>query len=240
MTNKKFLKLAVSGVAVAAIAVGIGVGYGVHNKSKRNAATANYNNCRRFLVVPGIEDDVVADAPSIRRRLLARRLGVNDDWTGDEVESPVFEETSEIIDGWAGDGYAPAPTPPTPLIPPPAPTPPTPLIPPPVPTPPTPLTPPTPAAPTSALKGSKGTNGLKNTKGTKGTKGTLNGTKGTKGTKGTLNGTKGTKSTKSGLVSCRYRLSAFCSNSIALSCFSNPIPNKLLFTCTGLCCKKAR
>ncbi len=102
MTNSKFLKLAVSGVAVAAIAIGIGVGVGVHNKNTKakDAAASSatqYDECGRRLLVPGIEDeDYVADA-STRRNFMARSLGNN-------VES--YEST----ESWYGDAYqAPAP-----------------------------------------------------------------------------------------------------------------------------------
>jgi len=101
MANSKFLKLAVSGAAVAAIAIGIGVGVGVHNKKTKDAAAAasaaNYEDCRRLLVVPGIDiEDNVADAPSIRRKLLARRLG--------EITTTVME-SYEKTDDWEGDTW---------------------------------------------------------------------------------------------------------------------------------------
>ena len=105
MANSKFLKVAVSGVAVAAIAIGIGVGFGVHTKNKRQAETAasTAEYCRRLLVVPGIEDNV-ADAPSIRRKLLARRLGAEGSFnTTEAVDS--YENA-----GWNGDTY-PTPAP---------------------------------------------------------------------------------------------------------------------------------
>lgn len=231
MTNSKFLKIAVAGVTVAAIAIGIGVGVGVKNKKSKEASASNsaqYDACRRRLVVPGIEDEVIADAPLIRRKLLARRVG----------------ELSEIAEGWGGDAHTldgtkvptTAPTPPTA---------PAPL------TPPTALTPVTPTT-TTPPKGSKGTagvsfnpNGTQSPKGTKGPKGTnvgFSGSKGTKGPKGAnvgVSGTntpKGPKGSKSQVVRC-YWLSVFCSNCIKLNCFSHFIPNQPR---TGLCCRKAR
>lgn len=96
MGNSKFLKLAVSGVAIGAIAIGIGVGVGVHNKKIKDAASTSagrYEDCRRLLLVPGIDiESNVADAPSTRRKLLARRLG-------NVIES---YENTEV---WQGDTY---------------------------------------------------------------------------------------------------------------------------------------
>ena len=99
MGNSKLLKLAVSGVTVAAIAIAIGVGVGVHNKKiKEAASSANLAECRRLLVVPGvdIEDNVGDDAPPTRRKLLARRLG-------DTIAS---YENYEV---WNGDAYPSSP-----------------------------------------------------------------------------------------------------------------------------------
>ena len=108
MANSKFLKVAVSGVAVAAIAIGIGVGFGVHTKNKRQAETAasTAEYCRRLLVVPGIEDNV-ADAPSIRRKLLARRLGAEG---SSNATNSSLVETYEEPSSWGGDAY-PTPAP---------------------------------------------------------------------------------------------------------------------------------
>jgi hypothetical protein len=103
----KFLKIAVGGVAVAAIAVGIGVGVGMHQKAKRNeTAAANSVNdpCRRLLVVPGVEESFTYEAPSIRRKLLARSLGATlDDPTPSPQPSNNFVETFE--NAWGGDGH---------------------------------------------------------------------------------------------------------------------------------------
>jgi len=104
----KFLKIAVGGVAVAAIAVGIGVGVGVHQKTKRNetaAANSAINDpCRRLLVVPGVEESFTYEAPSIRRKLLARSLGAT---LATPAPSPQpsnnFVETFE--NAWGGDGH---------------------------------------------------------------------------------------------------------------------------------------
>jgi hypothetical protein len=101
----KFLKIAVGGVAVAAIAVGIGVGVGVHQKTKRNeTAAANSVTCRRLLVVPGVEDSFTYEAPSVRRKLLARSLGAT---LATPAPSPQpsnnFVETFE--NAWGGDGH---------------------------------------------------------------------------------------------------------------------------------------
>ena len=101
MANSKFLKLAVAGAAVAAIAIGIGVGAGIRSKNKRIAETsaANSIECRRLLLVPGIDiEDNVADAPSIRRNLLARRLGE----TAEVAESSAIVDTYKIADDWVG------------------------------------------------------------------------------------------------------------------------------------------
>jgi hypothetical protein len=222
MANSKFLKLAVSCVAIAAIAVGIG---GVQRKNKRKAeaaaATANYNGCRRVLVVPGtgIEEDAGADAQLTRRKLLARRLG--------DPPVPTTAPTTDTL---------------TPLTPPTAPETLTP------PTIPAPLIPPTASTTTNpnGTKGPKGTNvGVSGSKGTKGPKGAnvgVSGSKGTKGPKGAnvgvsgSKGTKGPKGSKSQVVRC-YWLSVFCSNCIKLNCFSHFIPNQPR---TGLCCRKAR
>jgi hypothetical protein len=110
MANSKFLKIAVAGVAVAAIAIGVGVGFGVNNKKSKDASASSsansQSNCRRLLVVPGIEDNV-ADAPSIRRKLLARRLGA--EGSSNDTDSPLVE-TYEEPSSWGGDAY-PTPAP---------------------------------------------------------------------------------------------------------------------------------
>ena len=110
MANSKFLKIAVAGVAVAAIAIGVGVGFGVNNKKSKDASASSsansQSNCRRLLVVPGIEDNV-ADAPSIRRKLLARRLGA--EGLSNATNSPLVE-TYEEPSSWGGDAY-PTPAP---------------------------------------------------------------------------------------------------------------------------------
>jgi len=100
MANKKFIKLAVAGVAVAAIAVGIGVGVGVSNKKKTETAANAASACRRVLVVPGSED--VADAPSIRRKLSARKLSAADPWTGDAFDSTTTttSTTASLVETW--------------------------------------------------------------------------------------------------------------------------------------------
>ena len=100
MANKKFIKLAVAGVAVAAIAVGIGVGVGVSNKKKTETAANVASACRRVLVVPGSED--VADAPSIRRKLSARKLSAADPWTGDAFDSTTTttSTTASLVETW--------------------------------------------------------------------------------------------------------------------------------------------
>eukprot|EP00985_Skeletonema_marinoi_P024342 scaffold16836_cov111-Skeletonema_marinoi.AAC.9 len=105
MANSKFLKIAVAGAAVAAIAIGIGVGAGIRSKNKRiaEASAANSIECRRLLLVPGIDiEDNVADAPSIRRKLLARRLGE----IAEVAESSAMVDTYKIADGWVGDSWS--------------------------------------------------------------------------------------------------------------------------------------
>src|SRR5210317_1923545 len=83
----KFLKIAVGGVAVAAIAIGVGVGVGVRNKNQEKSSTAAASTnereaaCRR-LVVPGVEDSFTYEAPSVRRKMLARSLGVEENDVG--------------------------------------------------------------------------------------------------------------------------------------------------------------
>lgn len=95
MAPSKFFKVAVAGVAVAAIAIGIGVGAGIHsNNKKKAAAAANRAECRRLLVVPGIEDNAV-DAPLIRRKLLDRQLN----------ETPELVVEYKNMEGWYGDSY---------------------------------------------------------------------------------------------------------------------------------------
>ena len=97
MGNSKLLKLAVSGVTVAAIAIAIGVGVGVHNKKIKEAASASNLECRRLLVVPGVDiEDNVGDAPPTRRKLLARMLG-------DTIAS------YEKYEVWNGDAYPSSP-----------------------------------------------------------------------------------------------------------------------------------
>ena len=91
---------------MAAIAVGIGVGVGVHQKTKRNETAAansvNENNCRRLLVVPGVEDSFTYEAPSVRRKLLARSLGATL-----ATPAPTRQPSSfvEIFENWVGDGH---------------------------------------------------------------------------------------------------------------------------------------
>ena len=106
MANSKFLKLAVAGAAVAAIAIGIGVGAGIRSKNKRiaEASAANSIECRRLLLVPGIDniEDNVADAPSIRRKLLARRLGE----IAEVAETSAMVDTYKIADDWEGDTWS--------------------------------------------------------------------------------------------------------------------------------------
>lgn len=101
----KFLKIAVGGVAVAAIAVGIGVGVGVHQKTKRNetAAANSAVNCQRLLVVPGVEDSFTYEAPSVRRKLLARSLGATLATPAPTRQPSSFVETFE--NAWIGDGH---------------------------------------------------------------------------------------------------------------------------------------
>ncbi len=101
----KFLKIAVGGVAVAAIAVGIGVGVGVHQKTKRNetaAANSVNENCRRLLVVPGVEDSFTYEAPSVRRKLLARSLGAT---LATPAPTPPSNLVETLENAWGGDGH---------------------------------------------------------------------------------------------------------------------------------------
>jgi hypothetical protein len=99
MTNKKFIKLTVAGVAIAVIAVGVGIGVGVSDKNKKKTElAANMLECRRVLVVPGTEH-VVVDAPSIRHKLSARKLGV----TNGITDSLVGTSTTSTM--WSGDAW---------------------------------------------------------------------------------------------------------------------------------------
>ncbi len=103
----KFLKIAVGGVAVAAIAIGVGVGVGVRNKNqeKNSTAAASTNDeCRRLLVVPGVEDSFTYEAPSVRRKMLARSLGVAEN----EAAMMPVKPSSNYDDGAWGSPYGPA------------------------------------------------------------------------------------------------------------------------------------
>ena len=108
----KFLKIAVGGVAVAAIAIGVGVGVGVRNKNQEKNSTAAASTseereaaCRRLLVVPGVEDSFTYEAPSVRRKMLARSLGVE----GNEVGMmPAKPSSNNYDDGaWGSPAYGP-------------------------------------------------------------------------------------------------------------------------------------
>lgn len=102
----KFLKIAVGGVAVAAIAIGVGVGVGVRNKNQEKNSTASASQaeeCRRLLVVPGVEDSFTYEAPSVRRKMLARSLG-------QENAGLMPVKPSSSYDGGAwGSPYGPTP-----------------------------------------------------------------------------------------------------------------------------------
>ncbi|KAL7458057.1 hypothetical protein ACHAWC_009547, partial [Mediolabrus comicus] len=106
----KFLKIAVGGVAVAAIAIGVGVGVGVRNKNQEKNSTAaantneNYDKCRRLLVVPGVEDSFTYEAPSVRRKVLARSLGEE---TSEAAMMPA-KPSNYNDDGAWGSPYGPA------------------------------------------------------------------------------------------------------------------------------------
>jgi hypothetical protein len=107
----KFLKIAVGGVAVAAIAIGVGVGVGVRNKNQEKNSTAsastngeNYDECRRLLVVPGVEDSFTYEAPSVRRKVLARSLGEE---TSEAAMMPA-KPSNYNDDGAWGSPYGPA------------------------------------------------------------------------------------------------------------------------------------
>jgi hypothetical protein len=103
----KFLKIAVGGVAVAAIAIGVGVGVGVWNKNQEKnstAAASTHDECRRLLVVPGVEDSFTYEAPSVRRKMLARSLGVAEN----EVGMMPVKPSSNYDDGAWSSPYGPA------------------------------------------------------------------------------------------------------------------------------------
>ena len=100
MVAPKLVKLAVTGAVVAAVAIGIGVGIGVHKKRSIDAAAASkYDDCRRFLVVPGMEEEITKPQP------IRRKLGQ----TGVPVVASSTAAPSTMDNAWYGDAHAHTP-----------------------------------------------------------------------------------------------------------------------------------